>query len=247
MKTGFLFGILCLLGISAAVPTLMVEISSYGHPTPYVKAMYLYNTSYPFEDVPANTTGTYEFSVWWRNQSKFNINMDWPMGMLFYDSKDGGGYREEPLEAFRFPFPYFGSEERIRMSQNGRVIFDEWASKYLCNNNSICDTNEDYYGCPSDCPEPPAPLPVTTLADKLPQIQNLTSSGQIQNLTSPESGAGKGSLSDWLFHPLVILLVFIAILIGLALIIWLAYTFGRRSASGGPARKSSPKSSSRER
>lgn len=55
----------------------------------------------------------------------------------------------ETERSFRLPF--FADAKRIEMYHDGRLIHSLNIADYLCNNNSICDANENADNCPSDC------------------------------------------------------------------------------------------------
>ena len=226
-----LFALIVLTGLLSAASTIEVSVYSHNGSTPVLTGMELYpDVPYPFERVPPNLTGEYDIQILWQGEIKFDIHADLATQMEVWDGPDGGGSRIVQLDTSRYLLPYFGSEERIRMSRGGQVIFDEWASKYLCNSNGICDANEDYYGCPSDCPAPPASAPLTTLADKMGEIQNQSG---VSCIGGCHDEVGSDDLvKEFLSNPLAFFSILSPICFPV-LVACAAFILGRWSASRG--------------
>lgn len=229
-----LFVIIVLAGMLSAASTIEVSVYSHNGSTPVLSGMELYpDAPYPFERIPSNLTGEYDIQIFWQGETKFEIRADLATPMEVWDGQNGGGSRIVQLDTSRYLLPYFGSEERIRMSQNGQVIFDEWASKYLCNGNGICDANEDYFGCPSDCPVPPDSLPVTTLASKMGEIKSRPDSARCPGGCHDEV-VDDDLIKQFLSNPLPFLFSIVpASVCFFGLAVSIAFILGRRSAAGG--------------
>jgi hypothetical protein len=229
-----LFALIVLMSLLSAASTIEVSVYSHNGSTPVLTGMELYSDPYPFERIPPNITGEYNIQIFWKGETKFDINADLATQMEVWDGPDGGGSRIVQLDTSRYLLPYFGSEERIRMSKNGQIIFDEWASKYLCNNNGICDSNEDYYGCPSDCPVQPATPPVTTLADKLGEvmIRNRSEIPDVGCHGCHDEVGSEDLVKEFLSNPLAFFSILSPICFPV-LVACAAFILGRWSASRG--------------
>jgi hypothetical protein len=51
-----------------------------------------------------------------------------------------------------FSIPFSPEIKSLRIIKNGKILLEENIRKYFCNDNGICETNENFYICPSDCP-----------------------------------------------------------------------------------------------
>jgi hypothetical protein len=51
-----------------------------------------------------------------------------------------------------FSIPFSPDIKSLKITKDGKILLDENIRKYFCNDNSICDSNENFYTCPSDCP-----------------------------------------------------------------------------------------------
>ena len=51
-----------------------------------------------------------------------------------------------------FSIPLSSDLQTIKLFKNKRLIFEENIQKFLCNNDGKCDSFENFYSCPGDCP-----------------------------------------------------------------------------------------------
>jgi hypothetical protein len=51
-----------------------------------------------------------------------------------------------------FSIPFSPEIKSLRIIKNGKILLEENIRKYFCNDNNVCEPNENFYTCPNDCP-----------------------------------------------------------------------------------------------
>ena len=100
---------------------------------------------------PSNKSRMFLMIVSYNNSVVYKTSFNPKYTMIFYDSSSGGNYAliKQNSELF---IPFYGASERIDISKDGKIIFSTVLSDYVCNYDGVCENNEDFLTCPSDCP-----------------------------------------------------------------------------------------------
>ncbi len=96
--------------------------------------------------------GDFKIEIEYNNSVVYETNFDLGTDIIFWDSEESGGAEEIPRDYAEFYLPFYDSSQMIKVYHKSYLIFETSLEKYLCDKNNVCDEDEDYLTCPSDCP-----------------------------------------------------------------------------------------------
>ncbi len=137
-----------------AYPAQTLDVSFTLHEG-YAEITYasLYTAEFPLDR--HSEEGNYSLKIIYQNQEAYSTRFDKPIyEITTYGIGEQGGYRQEASNIVSGRIPWFSKEQAMIISEGGNVLFNGTIYQYLCNGNSICENNEDWVGCPGDCPPP---------------------------------------------------------------------------------------------
>ena len=98
-----------------------------------------------------SSAGEYSLQVRYGDSAVYSTYFNKTGSLIFSDSP-GGGSTEEACCDYEFYVPFYNASQIIEVRHGDALVLSASLGAYLCDYDSICDGNEDYLTCPSDCP-----------------------------------------------------------------------------------------------
>lgn len=141
-KLILLFMLLCCIPVINAIPLIDFDFTIYDDNTVILESFNTYDGTY---ERPLFGNPDYVMEI---KDKEDNIVEQLELPVIFYHPDIGIINQVSIL----VKLPYNPDWKSMQIYHSGNLIFQKDIEDYFCNNNNICEKNENYVSCEKDCP-----------------------------------------------------------------------------------------------